>query len=71
MTTVGEGEHLVVRVHGRPVAELVPHLETCPTWRPLAELATLFPGVDDPAWDQDVAAVDGATVDPFERGSDR
>ncbi|GEA82738.1 type II toxin-antitoxin system Phd/YefM family antitoxin [Cellulomonas uda] len=68
---VENGEHLVVTVHGRPVAELVPHLETRPAWRPVAELAALFPGVHDPAWDDDLALVDGAAADPFERGSDR
>jgi len=66
---VEEGEHVVVTVHGRPVADLVPHLETRPTWRPVADLPALFPGVDDPDWDEDMALVDGAPTDPFERGT--
>lgn len=66
---VEEGERLVVTVHGRPVADLVPHSEVRPTWRPVAELAPIFPGVDDPDWDEDMAQVDGAVTDPFERGT--
>ncbi|MFC6448734.1 type II toxin-antitoxin system Phd/YefM family antitoxin [Cellulomonas gelida] len=64
---VEEGERVVVTVHGRPVADLVPHFETRPTWRPVTDLAALFPGVDDPHWDQDMSLVDGAPTDPFER----
>ncbi len=66
---VEEGERVVVTVHGRPVADLVPHAEVRPTWRPVAELAALFPGIDDADWDADMALVDGAVADPFERGS--
>ncbi|MCC2321218.1 type II toxin-antitoxin system Phd/YefM family antitoxin [Cellulomonas xiejunii] len=68
---VEAGERVVVTVHGRPVADLVPHSEARPTWRPVADLAALFRGVDDPDWEQDMALVDGAATDPFERGSDR
>lgn len=68
---VENGEHLVVTVHGRPVAELVPHLETRPAWRPVTELAALFPGVPDQAWDEDMTLVDGAAADPSEHGADR
>lgn len=68
---VADGERVVVTVHGRPVADLVPHSETRPTWRQVADLAALFPGVDDPDWDADMALVDGAPTDPFERGADR
>jgi len=63
---VEKGERLVVTVHGRAVADLVPHAEVRPTWRPVAELAVLFPGVDDPDWDEDMALVDDAVADPFE-----
>lgn len=66
---VEEGERIVVTVHGRPVADLVPHTETRPTWRPLRELAALFPGAHDPDWDRDMALVDGDVTDPFERGN--
>lgn len=68
---VENGERVVVTVHGRPVADLVPHEETRPTWRPVVELDRLFPGVDDPDWDEDMALVDGAATDPFERGGPR
>lgn len=68
---VEEGERVVVTVHGRPVADLVPHTETRPTWRPLREVAALFPGVDDPDWDSDMALVDGDVSDPFERENPR
>ncbi|WP_258725524.1 type II toxin-antitoxin system Phd/YefM family antitoxin [Cellulomonas sp. NS3] len=68
---VEEGERVVVTVHGRPVADLVPHSEARPMWRPVAELAALFPGVDDPHWDEDMALVDGAARDPFERDTPR
>ena len=52
---VEAGESVVVTVHGRPVADLVPHSETRPTWRQVADLAALFPGVADPQWDEDMA----------------
>ncbi len=68
---VEEGERVVVTVHGRPVADLVPHTETRPAWRPVRDLAAMFPGVHDPDWEQDTALVDGEVADPFERGSDR
>lgn len=68
---VAEGERVVVTVHGRPVADLVPHSEVRPTWRPVVDLAALFPGVDDPDWDEDMALVDGVPTDPFERGTHR
>ncbi|WP_066583786.1 type II toxin-antitoxin system Phd/YefM family antitoxin [Cellulomonas timonensis] len=68
---VEEGERVVVTVHGRPVADLVQHAETRPTWRPVRDLAPLFPGVQDPHWDQDMTLVDGDITDPFERGADR
>ncbi|WP_268531861.1 type II toxin-antitoxin system Phd/YefM family antitoxin [Cellulomonas sp. CW35] len=68
---VENGEHLVVTVHRRPVAELVPYLETRPAWRPVTELAALFPGVPDQAWDEDMKLVDGAAADPSEHGADR
>jgi len=68
---VEEGERVVVTVHGRPVADLVPHAEARPAWRPVADLAALFPGVVDPDRDEDLALVDGAASDPFERGADR
>ena len=64
---VAEGDRVVVTVHGRPVADLVPHTELRPTWRPVADLAVLFPGVHDPDWDDDMATIDGAPTDPFER----
>lgn len=66
---VQEGERVVVTVHGHPVADLVPHAESRPSWRPVAELAPLFPGVHDPDWDDDLAQVDGTVTDPFERGA--
>ena len=62
------GERIVVTVDGRPVADLVPHTGTRPTWRPLREVAALFPGVHDRDWDRDAATVDGAATDPFTRG---
>lgn len=64
---VAEGERVVVTLHGRPVADLVPHAEARPTWRPVAELAALFPAVDDPDADADLALVDAAVDDPSER----
>lgn len=66
---VEEGERVVVTVHGRPVADIVPHTESRPTWRPVADLAAIFPGVDDPHWDEDMELVDGAATDPFEPGA--
>lgn len=66
---VDVGERVVVTVRGRPVAELVPHSEARPTWRPVRERAALPHGVDDPHRDDDMALVDGATHDPFERGT--
>jgi len=65
---VEQGERVVVTVHGRPVADLVPHTGTRPTWRPLRDLAAMFPGAHDPDWHQDTALVDHGVTDPFERG---
>ena len=65
---VEAGERIVVTVHGRAVADLVPHTGTRRTWRPLREVAALFPGVHDPDRDRDAALVDGAVTDPFTRG---
>lgn len=68
---VADGDRVVVTVHGRPVADLVPHTEVRPTWRPVTELAALFPGVHDPDWDEDMAQVDGVAADPFERDAEQ
>ncbi|MBO0919290.1 type II toxin-antitoxin system prevent-host-death family antitoxin [Cellulomonas sp. zg-ZUI222] len=57
---VEAGERVVVTVHGRSVADLVPLTETRPTWRPVRDLAVVFPGVHDPDWEDDTALVDGA-----------
>ncbi|MFC4616604.1 type II toxin-antitoxin system Phd/YefM family antitoxin [Cellulomonas algicola] len=64
---VAQGERVVVTLHGRPVADLVPHTEVRPTWRPVADLAALFPAVGDPDVVADLAMVDSAVDDPFER----
>lgn len=64
---VEQGQKLVVTVHGRPVADLVPHTDARPAWRPVAELVALFTGVHDPDWERDLALIDGGVTDPFDR----
>lgn len=51
-----EGEELLVTVAGRPAAVLGPPIPTC--WRTHAEIADVFAGPPDPAWDADRERVD-------------
>jgi prevent-host-death family protein len=83
MRRVAAGESFTVTVHGRPVADLVPHQRRAkPQFVPSARLDELLLGPDAPApdpelWRRDLAELDELVeddylADPWERrGSDR
>ena len=60
---VEEGEEFTITVAGRPSARLVP--ATPRTWRRWTDLAELFAGPPDPAWDADRGTIDHAIRDPW------
>lgn len=80
MRRVAEGESFTVTVHGRAVADLVPHRRERPTRTrlvPARRLDELFaaagPGPDAEQWARDTAAADQIfrddwPVDPWEQG---
>jgi len=61
------GDIVTVTVNGRPAARLVPPDRG--HWRRLDDVAGLFcgPPVDAQRWAEDMAQVDGAVRDPWER----
>jgi prevent-host-death family protein len=60
------GEDVIVTVSGRPAARLVPADRN--TWRRFADLAELFAGPADAAWERDRELGDGALRDPWSTG---
>ncbi|MGR7024800.1 type II toxin-antitoxin system Phd/YefM family antitoxin [Geodermatophilus sp. URMC 62] len=62
---VEAGEEVTITVAGRPSARLVPVAPH--SWREWREVAELFDGPSDEAWDEDRERVDGALTDPWDR----
>jgi prevent-host-death family protein len=60
---VEEGEVITITVAGRPGARLVPAVSR--TWRRWADVAELFGGPADPAWDADHEAIVQEVRDPW------
>lgn len=60
---VQAGEEITITVAGRPSARLVPAQPT--QWRSWAEIAELFRGPGDPAWEQDRELLDDNLRDPW------
>ncbi|MFO7592165.1 MAG: type II toxin-antitoxin system prevent-host-death family antitoxin [Acidimicrobiia bacterium] len=58
-----DGEELLVTVAGRPAAVLGPATPT--HWRRFDEVAPIFAGPEDPAWELDRARVDQTLGDPW------
>lgn len=59
------GEELLITVAGRPAAKIVPAAPN--RWRHWSDVADLFAGPDDPAWDLDRDEVDHTVRDPWDR----
>jgi prevent-host-death family protein len=57
-----EGEEITITVAGRPGARLVPAPRT---WRQWADVAELFAGPADPAWNTDREAIAQEIRDPW------
>ncbi|MGB9225064.1 type II toxin-antitoxin system Phd/YefM family antitoxin [Mycobacterium sp.] len=62
---VEEGEEITITVAGRPGARLVPAVPR--TWRRWADVAELFAGPADVAWDSDRQAISHDVLDPWAR----
>ena len=60
---VEEGEEITITVAGRPGARLVPAVPRA--WRRWVEVAELFAGPADPAWDGDREAIGHEVRDPW------
>ncbi len=60
---VEEGEEITITVSGRPGARLVP--ATPRAWRQWSDVAELFAGSADPAWDADRAEIPQDVRDPW------
>jgi prevent-host-death family protein len=60
---VEEGEEITITVAGRPGARLVPAVAR--TWRRWPDVAELFAGPTDPAWDVDREAIAHEVRDPW------
>jgi prevent-host-death family protein len=60
---VEAGEELTVTVAGRPAARLVPVAPRA--WRAWEDVAELFDGPGDSAWDTDRDRIDGELADPW------
>lgn len=58
------GEEITITVSGRPSARLVP--VSAGQWRHWIELAELFGGPGDPAWEQDRDLIDQDVGDPWD-----
>jgi prevent-host-death family protein len=58
------GEEIEITVAGRPGARLVPIRPRA--WRTYAEIADLFAGRPDPAWEADRDRIDQEMRDPWE-----
>ncbi len=64
VSAVGGGEELTLTVNGRPVADIVPHVERRSPWIPVTELHGILADASaDPALLADLADVRGALVD--------
>lgn len=61
---VEDGEEITITVAGRPGARLVPAAPRA--WRKWAEVADLFAGPADPAWDEDRDAISHEVRDPWQ-----
>lgn len=57
------GETITVTVSGREMAQLGPIQRD--RWRQWADVARIFTGPGDPAWDEDRDRIDHAPRDPF------
>ena len=62
---VEAGEEVTITVAGRPSARLVPVAPR--SWRTWEEVAELFAGPADAAWDDDRGRLDGELADPWDR----
>ena len=60
---VEEGEEITITVAGRPGARLVPAIAR--TWRRWADVAELFAGQPDPAWEVDREEIAHGLRDPW------
>jgi prevent-host-death family protein len=60
---VEAGEEVTVTVAGRPTARLVPAASR--NWRRWDEVAELFDGPPDPAWEDDRDRIDQELRDPW------
>jgi prevent-host-death family protein len=60
---VEEGEEITITVAGRPGARLVPAVPRA--WRRWADVAELFAGPADPAWEADREAIAHDVRDPW------
>ena len=60
---VEEGEEITITVAGRPGARLVPAVAR--SWRRWADVAELFAGPEDPAWDADRETIPHEVRDPW------
>jgi prevent-host-death family protein len=57
------GENVTITVSGRPSVRLVPVEPRA--WRRWEDLAELFSGRADPAWERDIRALDDEPRDPW------
>jgi prevent-host-death family protein len=62
---VEEGEEFTITVAGRPSARLVPAAPRA--WRKWTDIAELFHGPSDPAWDDDRDTISHELRDPWEQ----
>lgn len=61
---VEAGEEMTITVSGRPSARLVPIAPR--SWRGWGDIAELFEGPADEAWERDRERVDGTLRDPWQ-----
>lgn len=62
---VENGEEIEITVAGRPAARIVP--ATPRRWQRWADIADVFAGRPDPAWEQDRNLVDQSIADAWDR----